>query len=93
MSEGGGIEIPPTRIFGRGLHYSAATDTDHAEHGWGGEGRKTAGASGIIQMDTSDGEGNFLIERFRSRHCHAEQQRQSGEGGTWGGREGEGGID
>ena len=44
-------------------------------------------------MDTSDGEGNFLIERFRSRHCHAEQQRQSGEGGTWGGREGERGWD
>ena len=71
------------------------TDTDHAEHGWGGE-RKTAGASGIIQMDTSDGEGNFLIERFRSRHCHAEQQRQSGvereEHGVEG-REREGGID
>ena len=56
----------------------------------GGGERKTAGASGIIQMDTSDGgreggrEGgrkrNFLIERFRSRHCHAEQRRQAREG-------------
>ena len=62
-----------------------------------GRGKKTAGASGIIQMDTSDGEGRGeLLDRtlpLSTLPCRAAETELSREGGTWGGREGERGWD